>query len=82
MFLLYPGCDCTLSVTFSRADSSVPPPVIAAVDISIPRDVRVGLNSSERESGAKACRLGRTTEMVCPRSRVKKRSSARSGHVR
>ena len=42
---------CTPPATLPRAGSSVPPPVIAAVDISTPRDVREGLiNSSECES--------------------------------
>ena len=50
---------CTLSATFPRAGSSVPPPVIAAVDISTPRDVREGLiNSSERESADQSMLVG------------------------
>ena len=50
---------CTLSATFSGAGSSVPPPVIAAVDISTPRDVREGLiNSSERKSDDQSMPVG------------------------
>ena len=50
---------CTPSATFPRAGSSVPPPEIAAVDISTPGDLRAGLiNSSERESDDQSMPVG------------------------